>query len=293
MSSIQDISEELTTKLNELRMSKNHPLMKNKVFILLEGKTDIKLFRNIFNHQTTYIEQIKGKEKVIEALEILQEEGFIKIFGIKDSDFDNLENIVYGNINLFLTDYADMEIQMIESSAFESLINEFSHQDCYDNFLNNLKNKLYNEALNIGYLRWYNEKEFRENSSYLLRFRGLKFKEFTEVSKCNIIINVENFFTEIINHSNSDLNNSGLILIINDLKSYSNDYLQICNGHDITTLLAYIFNHKDNSDKSNINQDRIEEALRLSYSFDDFRQTSLYNNLNNWQQEYNIQIFKT
>lgn len=293
MSSIQDISEELTTKLNELRMSKNHPLMKNKVFILLEGKTDIKLFRNIFNHQTTYIEQINGKEKVIEALEILQEEGFIKIFGIKDSDFDNLENTIYEDINLFLTDYADMEIQMIESSAFESLINEFSHQDCYDNFLNNLKNKLYNEALNIGYLRWYNEKKFRENGSYLLRFKGLKFKEFTEVSKCNFIINVENFFTEIINHSNSDLNSSDLILIIDNLKSYSNDYLQISNGHDITTLLAYIFNHKDNSDKSNINQDRIEEALRLSYSFDDFKQTSLYNNLNNWQQQHNIQIFKT
>jgi len=293
MSSIQDISDELTTKLNELRMSKNHPSMRNKIFILLEGKTDIKLFRNIFNHQTTYIEEINGKEKIIKALEILQSEGFVKIFGIKDADFDNLENIVYENINLFLTDYADMEIQMIESSAFESLINEFSHQECYDEFLNNLKNKLYNETIIIGYLRWYNEKNFREKGSYLLRFKRLKFQEFTEVSKCNIVISTEDFFTETIKHSDLDLNTNDLKNEINDLKSYSNDSLQICNGHDITALLAYLFNYKENSDKSNINQNRIEEALRLAYNFNDFKQMNLYNNLNNWQQQYNIQIFKT
>jgi len=288
MSSIQDISDELSIKLNELRMSKNHPLTKNRVFILLEGKTDIKLFRNIFNHQTTYIQEINGKEKIIEALKILQSEGFVKIFGIKDADFDHLENTIYKNINLFLTDYSDMEIQMVESYAFESLINEYSHKDCYEDFLENLKNKLYNEALIIGYLRWFNEKNFKENGNYLLRFKGVNFNNFIEVSKCNISININKFFIEIIQYSNSNLNSDDLKCIINNLKSISDDYLQICNGHDITKLLAYLFNHQGNSDKTNIKQERVEEALRLSYNFNDFKETDLYFNLNNWQQNYNI-----
>jgi len=293
MSSIQEISDELTTKVNEIRLSKNHPLTKNKIFILLEGKTDIKLFRNIFNHQTTYIEEINGKEKVIKALEILQNEGFVKILGIKDADFDHLEYNRYEHINLFLTDYADMEIQMIESLAFESLINEYSHKDCYEDFLDTLKDKLYNETIVIGYFRWFNEKKFKEDNNYLLRFKGLKFNSFIEVSKCNIVVNREKFFLNLIEQSNSNLNSDNLENIISNLKLNSDDYLQICNGHDITKLLAYLFNHKDNSDKSNINQDRIEEALRLSYNFEDFKQTNLYYNINDWQQKYDMEVFKT
>jgi len=292
MSSIQDISNKLSTKLNKIRLSRNHPLTKNKVFILLEGKTDIKLFRNIFNHQTTNINQINGKEKIIQALQILQNEGFLKIFGIKDADFDNLNGVNYNGINLFITDYADMEIQMIESRAFKSLLNEFSDENCYENFLENLKEKLYKETIVIGYLRWYNENYFKENNEYLLRFKGLNFNNFINTLVCDVSINFYDFLTEIIKLSNLDLNNSDLEEIIKSLELSSNNYLQICNGHDITTVLANLFNHKNNSDKSNLNQNRIEEALRLSYTFEDFTNTNLYSILKEWQKTLGLQVFK-
>jgi len=293
MNDIRDISNQLNTKLNEIRLSKNHPSVKDKVFVLLEGKTDIKLFRNIFNPNKTYITQINGKEKLKQTLEILEDEGYSKIFGIKDSDFDNLENITYENINLFITDYADMEIHMIESSAFESLINEFSKQDCYETFVSGLKNKLYHQALILGYLRWFNEKEFKTNGNYKLRFKGLKFNNFIEVSLCDILIDKDKFFSEILKYSKSNLTINDLKEIINNLKTKSDDSKQICNGHDITKLLAHLFNHKGNSDKTNIKQERIEEALRLSYNFNDFKQTKLYSDLNSWQQNNNVLIFKT
>lgn len=291
MNSVQEASNELSFKLNEIRLSKNHPLTKNKVFILLEGKTDIKLFRNIFNNKTTNIYQLIGKEKIIQALEILQNEGIVKIFGIKDADFDNLDGTSYDNINLFITDYADMEIQMIESQAFESLINEFAHDNCYKDFLLELKDKLYQEASIIGYLRWYNEKNFKENGEYLFKFKGLNFSSFTEVKICDISINTDNFFTEIIKISKIDLTNYDLKEIIDNLKEVSSDFLQICNGHDMANLLACLFRDKNNSDKGkNINKDRIEEALRLSYAFDDFTQTKLYSLLRQWQETNSVQI---
>ena len=286
MNDIQDISNQLNTKLNEIRLSKNHPSVKDKVFILLEGKTDIKLFRNIFNPNKTYISQINGKEKLKQALKILQDEGYSAIFGIKDSDFDNLENITYENINLFITDYADMEIHMIESSAFESIINEFASENCYEIFLNNLKENLYRETSYIGYIRWFNERLSRN-----INFKRLNYENFINKSECNISIDLNKLIDEIINIS--DLNKNEIVREIEKLKVISDDYLQICNGHDITKLLAYLFNHQGNSDKTNIKQERIEEALRLSYNFNDFQKTRLYNNLNIWQQQYNIQIFKT
>ncbi len=286
MNDIQDISNQLNTKLNEIRLSKNHPSVKDKVFVLLEGKTDIKLFRNIFNTDKTYITQINGKEKLEQALEILQDEGYSTIFGIKDSDFDNLENITYENINLFTTDYADIEIHMIESSAFESIINEFASENCHKSFLDDLKEKLYNETISIGYIRWLNERLSKN-----INFKRLNYENFINKSQCNISINLDKLINEIINVSS--LNKNEIIREIEKLKLISYDYLQICNGHDITKLLAYLFNHQGNSDKTNIKRERIEEALRLSYNFNDFQKTRLYNNLNIWQQQYNIQIFKT
>jgi len=286
MNDIQDISNQLNTKLNEIRLSKNHPSVKDKVFVLLEGKTDIKLFRNIFNPDKTYITQINGKEKLKQALEILQNEEYSKIFGIKDADFDNLEHITYENINLFITDYADMEIHMIESSAFESIINEFASENCYKIFLDNLKDNLYNETISIGYIRWFNEK-----LSKSINFKRLNYENFINKSKCNISIDLNKLINEVVNISN--LKKQEIENEIKNLKLISDDYLQICNGHDITKLLSYLFNHQDNSDKTNIKQERIEEALRLSYNFNDFQKTILYNNLDNWQQQYNIQVFKT
>ena len=286
MNDIKDISNQLNTKLNEIRLSKNHPSVKDKVFVLLEGKTDIKLFRNIFNPDKTYITQINGKEKLKQALEILQNEGYSKIFGIKDSDFDNLEHITYENINLFITDYADMEIHMIESSAFESIINEFASENCYEIFLDNLKENLYNETISIGYIRWFNEK-----LSKSINFKRLNYENFINKSECNISIDLNKLINEVVNISS--LNKQEIENEIKNLKLISDDYLQICNGHDITKILAYLLNHQGNSDKTNIKQERIEEALRLSYSFNDFQKTILYNNLDNWQQQHNIQFFKT
>jgi len=293
MSSIQDISNELNTKLNELRLFKNHPSMREKVFVLLEGNTDVKFFRNIFNITTTNINRINGKEKIIKALQILQNEGFIKIIGIKDADFDHLENIIYDDINIFLTDYADIEIHMIESSAFQSLINEFSSENCYEEFLSVLKEKIYNKALLIGYLRWFNERYFKDKNCYILRFEGLNFNSFIEVSNCDFSINEENLLLEIISHSNCQLTKEELEEQISHLKFISNNHLQICNGHDIAKILAYLFNHRNNSEKTNIKQDRIEEALRLSYNISNFQQTNLYKDLSIWEKQHNIKILKT
>mgnify|MGYP003521747344 CR=1 FL=1 len=55
--------------------------------------------------------------------------------------------------NLFLTDYHDFEIEMIESISFTDIVNENSNDECHANYLVNLKDNIYSIALIIGYLR--------------------------------------------------------------------------------------------------------------------------------------------
>jgi len=291
MNSLRELSDNLLIKLNKIRLLIGDLQYRDKIFILLEGKTDINLFRNIFDNQLTYITQLNGKTKIIQALEILQNENYKNILGIKDSDFDNLENITYSDINLFITDFADMEIEMIESEAFESIINEFAHENYHQSFLQNLKIRLFQEATIMGYLRWYNERYFSTHNRYILRFEGLNFNRFIEINRCDISINIENFFTTIITHSSISLNKENLQQEIENLKQISTNHLQICNGHDITTLIAYLLRNRECSNKTNMNKDKIEEALRLSYSFDYFKNTKLYRELIQWQNN-NKQIFK-
>ena len=102
------------------------------------------------------------------------------------------------------------------------------------------------------------------------------------------------FLTNIITHStNCPLSKEDLIHKIDALKVYSVNKRQLCNGHDLTKLISMIFSTRENSDKRNINQEKIEEAFRLSFHFDDFKQTNLFQNLNLWCQTNDYQIFCT
>ena len=278
MNSLEELSTEFVSKLVEIRLSLGHPPY-NKVFILLEGETDIKLFRNIFSRHYTDNTQLKGKVKVIEALNILNNEGYINIIGIADADFDHLEEVSYSN-NLFVTDYHDMEIQMIESDGISSIISE-KGEDCYRILADNLKQDVYDIAIEIGYIRWYSERE-----DGLFTFKNkFNWNNLVSYDNCQIVFDMEALIILLL----AQLENSDDINIqeeVNHLKELSTDKLQICNGHDMTLLIANYF------PTGNINRDKIEEALRLSYHFSHFKTTNLFQNLNNWANSNNYQLFE-
>ncbi len=49
-----------TNKMDELRLELPHPNNYDKVFLLLEGDSDIRLYRKLCNENTTKIEVIPG-----------------------------------------------------------------------------------------------------------------------------------------------------------------------------------------------------------------------------------------
>jgi hypothetical protein len=265
---LRDEAGNISSKLAEIRLSINHPQNQDKVFVLLEGRTDIKLFRKIFSHKFTDTTALDGKDKLVEALTILHSENFRQVIGIKDADFEHLENII--NIdNLFLTDYHDMEIEMIESDALKSVIDEFSTDECYSDLSNQLRQNIYDIALEIGYIRWYSEQK-----NGLFNFKQIPFNNLVSYKNCKISFNQQEFIALLLNQLKSD--DSDILADITILKNISTDRLQICNGHDLTLLISNYFT------TGNINQNKIEEALRLSYHFQYFKNTNLFQNLKSW-----------
>ncbi len=286
--SLREEANNLELKLNEIRLSIRHLSNRNKVFILLEGKTDIKLFKKLFNNTYTDITSLDGKDKVISAIKKLNEESYKSIIGIRDADFEHLKQNNSNINNLFLTDFHDMEIHMIESKALDSLFIEHSTNNC-DNIIEQLKNNIYEIAVYIGYSRLFNENQKESIGNHILLFDGLAFKNFIEKEECKLKFDSNAFIRELLEHSkkknqNLSLSKEELYLEIENLKNIHSDKLQICSGHDLAKLIGIIlFNSPDGN--------KIEEGLRLSYRFEDFKTTILYSSLIEWTTNNGFRLF--
>ncbi|MCI4407447.1 MAG: DUF4435 domain-containing protein [Sulfuricurvum sp.] len=283
--SLRETANELSSKLVAIRLILNYPSNEAKVFVLLEGETDIRLFKKLFDLNKVEVDSLQGKEKVIQALQILLTEGYSQVIGIKDADFDHLEE-TQAIENLFTTDYHDMEVSMIESDALQSLICEYAHtQSNNAEFLSNLKKNIYDSAITIGYLRWFNHKQI----SNKLLFKNLDFKIFVQQNDYQLNLDKEKLCARLLDDSKKK--NSALSIASQELddailhlKTLSADKLQICCGHDLTKLIALALGN-------NLNGDKIESALRLSYSLDYFKKTNLYVSLMNWSSNSHKTLF--
>lgn len=283
--SLKTEANKLDSKLSEIRLSIKHPSNENKVFILLEGSTDIKLFRKFFAKEYTDTTGLDGKEKVIQALEKLIAEGYTKIIGIKDADFDHLLNIQSSN-NLFITELHDMEVQMFESSALDSVIAEYG-----DNSMSSLdiKEKIYPIALIMGFTRLFDEKKKQEGQERDLSFDSLKFQNFMQLNNKQLILDETKFLSELISESKKrkstlQLTERQLKEKIESLQAVFQDKHHICSGHDITKMLGFIL-------LKNPDANAMEKALRLAYSFSTFQETSLYASLQTWANSKNLKLF--
>lgn len=283
--SLRETANELSSKLVTIRLILNYPSNEEKAFVLLEGETDIRLFKKLFDLNKVEVESLNGKEKVIQALQILLSEGYANVIGIKDADFDHLEATQVVK-NLFITDYHDMEVSMIESDALEALIHEYAHtQSNNPVFLLNLKTDMYKIALTLGYLRWFNHKQV----SNQLLFKNLDFKIFVQQNDYQLNLEREKLFDRLLadsknKNSNLELKNQDLQNKITDFQALSSDKLQICCGHDLTKLIAMVLLKSPKGDA-------IERALRLSYSLEYFKNTQLYDSLMSWSSASNKILF--
>ena len=145
-------------KLNELRLDIAHPNNKGMAFVFLEGDSDIRLFRKLFNLDNCKVEIIPGGKFKLEDCVGELVNVYPLIIGIRDADFIHLENIPYSNANLFLTDLHDMEMMLVsEDEVFSALIFEYTsltkdkHSEVRKNIMISIEQ--------ISLLKWLNEKE--------------------------------------------------------------------------------------------------------------------------------------
>lgn len=267
----QDITYQ--DKLNELRLDILHPNSKGIVFILLEGESDIRFFRKLFNLSNCKVETIPGGkfklEECVEKLVIIDP----LIIGIRDADFIHLGAAIYDKKNVFLTDYHDMEMILIsEDEIFSSLL--FEYTDLPKDRHSETRNNIIFLIEQISFLKWLNEKENLEYK-FDAGFQDL-------ISFVNLKIDFEQYFTRVLSQSpNAKITDTTVIQDkIRVLKETKPDPLQLCNGHDFMKAFSQFIKQVGNGDI--VKYEHIAGSCRMIFTFDHYRRTKLYLNTKKW-----------
>ncbi len=275
----QDITYQ--DKLNELKLDISHPNSKGKVYVLLEGESDVRLFRKLFHPDNCKVENIPGgKLKVEECVQTLIAKYFL-IIGIRDADFLHLESIPYKTANIFLTDFHDMEMMIFsENELFSALISEYTTLSREQHI--EIRSKILSSIEQIGYLKWLNENEHLE---YNFDFGFLDLLSFV-----NPGIDVRQYFSRLLSKSPdaiiTDINT--VLDRITLLQLTNPDLFQLCNGHDFLTAFSQYLRL---SNVNNVNEKNIASSCRIAYSRDHFHTSTLYQNTKMWADDNNCVIY--
>lgn len=270
-------------KLDELRLDVSHPNSQGRVFVLLEGESDIQLFRKLFNSDHCKVENIPGGNSKVEdaVLDILPI--YPLIIGIRDADFIRLNNITYSKTNMFLTDYHDIEMTLVaELSVFSAILSEFT--DIEINRHETIREEIMRLIEPISLIKWLNDTEKLEIS-----FKKPSFQDLLNFSNWQIDFN--EYFTRLISKSpNATITDfSTIVNKLQTLKTRQPNMLQLCNGHDFMKAIAAFLREKSN--KKFVNEEYIASIFRIKYSKDDFYKTDLYSSIKHWGNDHNVNIF--
>lgn len=270
-------------KFGELYMDVAHPNNSGKTYILVEGESDIRLFRKLFHPENCKIESIPGGNPKVEKATIDLLRIYNYVFGIRDSDFLRLENGEYPYEDVFLTDLHDIEMCLIAiADVFSSLIyeNTILAQDKHIE----IRDKIVSSISLVSFLKWLNFKEDLQLSFDSCGFQDL-------ICFDNDVVDIDTYLGRVLAKSpNAKLNDIDLIKRkIDDLKLYSPDPFLLCNGHDFMKALSgYLISaHK----AKNATDAILSGAIRVAFTNAMWKNTNLYNQTIQWAEKKGRSIY--
>lgn len=277
---------DLEDEVNELRLFISGYRSGKKFTVLVEGIDDVKTYEKFFARDKVEVHQTSGCCKLVELVKGLDamhlEDYFI---GIKDADYDKLNQVAYPYSNLFLTDTHDLETMMVDGDIVETIMKEnLRYEDvkrdkvdlAVCSFLENVLCVL----KSLSYIRWYND----VNDSHI----NFDVCKIPEMLKINSALGYDCCVYFLTRHPE----NAATQLAVSEFQSFEAahsqdvDLLLLVRGHDMCEVTsALLQQHPYYRKSSKLSCAKVEQALRLGYSKEAFRNTQLYASIDNWFQE--------
>ena len=247
--------------------------IKNKVIIIVEGPTDVEIYKPLFLQTEVYIHtlSIRFHDYVLQSL---YGDYSTKLISVKDADFCWVNGLTPTAPNMFITDAHDLETMMINSGALANL------SAVYPGLLDNLDAlALCGVLVDYSYMKWYNY-----NNHTKLAFDKLSTINLYETG---LLSNCQLLFSEVCNHSPSH------IALFDDFNSFRishmcPDIMCITNGHDLMDCIYFEMQKKK---CGNLSKRKVLKTFYSGYSIQLFKTTNLFSSIADWAINNNRNLF--
>ncbi len=254
------------------------PIYKDKVLILVEGKSDKCFYYKFFNSETSEIRNSQGCRKLKEIHERLLCCHSIKNITIRDSDFERLNGTLLSINGFFYTDAHDYEMMCLRDEQtrkelIENLVTINYSEEVFENIFEELKC--------ISYFKWYN---YTKHLSY-------NFDSFSVTSFEKDQLNDFDFIHGEI-HPKSRKAKVVTKTILNKFKTDHNtcDPYELTCGHDFIKRLCFYLKKEHRIQKK---ENDIKDIMRPCFRMDSFKRTELYHSICAWSNKYSLNILRS
>ncbi|EDN70704.1 cytoplasmic protein [Beggiatoa sp. PS] len=280
---------------NAIRQDKSY----QGTYLIVEGKSDYWFYTKFIDQKVCQVQIAYGCLKVITVINNLEQTHYQQALGIIDADFRRLENETLLSDNILMTDVHDLETMIIQSPAFEQVIESYYVKERYEAFIakkqDDLRNILLQLAKPIAYLKWINkiydygllfkpQKETDKPLDYtkFIEKNNLTFKGYDELIKTVINYTINKIHPQKLTLSQQDILDK---IKLKEMEGQP-DLWQLCNGHDLTNLIAIALLKAISSYNAKaVAYTEIERNLILAYDSFYFKSTNLLISIKNWEKQ--------
>lgn len=240
-----------------------------KIVVVVEGADDCRLYERMYDADKVIIYPVNSCRHTIETIKAINAKGLSsRIIGIKDADFDHVNNVQYNCANLFLTDFHDAEILEIENDV---TVNAVWHKYTDSDAPSAMKDNIYMELRELSMFKWYN------HTLHLnIIFKKDRIGSCIDSGRFDFISYIDSIF--------SRCDNVGKNPIGPDFDAWCSCRAAaalpaITNGHDAVELM---FHKVKGICRRNISLKEFSSSVRDSYPLDEYKKTNMAQAIDDW-----------
>ena len=245
-------------------------------FLVVEGQSDRLFFEKFVRSEDCVVIPAGGRISVAEVVGILVARGFEGVVGVVDGDAARVG--VVRNESLFLLDHPDLEVMLVRSSALDSLLVEFGSSKKLGCLPEGVRDLLIGAARPIGCFRMHSLTE-----GLGLTFDGMRYGSFVDVQ--SLELDRHALAHEVKRRSQQG--NSDCAPILEAIASAESTMVgtwSICCGDDIVSILSLGLRKLFGTNNAGaVSYDVLIQGLRLAYSESEFRDSSICQDLRDWE----------
>lgn len=267
-----DIRSEVTPeiKANEILLqSQTDP----RGFIIVEGKTDFRLFNSILDVGDWEVEYLNGKHNVVKCVNNMFNAGLRKMTAVLDRDpydeINQVEPVVYSR-------NADLDSDMF---ALDGLIDRIIQRNSNIRdvpVLRELGFASWRQAVMSLVVPWTVLRDHASRNSIAFNFTDFPINEFADSSKCEI--NIPKFIATLLQRSQGKLRETEIVAALN--AGVDSNVVSCVNGHHIAKAIAWIVSAILRSEK--LKATTIEDLARMGIEKNELENLEVLTDLDEW-----------